>query len=152
MITPENTQMKRNLSALDEYINSVYRIILLFIPGACQCAGIVYTFEKIMGWLPEVNWVALIIFDITCLIYLAVSIFFVRTGFKDGVVTPKKLRDGKIFLLILEVVQFNFILYLIPATDFWGFAFFFAILTAFFLDTRFITIVSLEIGLSVVAS
>lgn len=130
-----DTKRRVYLSALDEYINKVYVLVLLLVPGACQCAGLAYTFEKVMGWLPGVSWMALIIFDITCLIYLTIGIFLIKTGFKDGLVRADKLKIGKIFLVILMVIQFNFILYMIPATDFWGFAFFFVILMAFFLDS-----------------
>ncbi|MBQ8569150.1 MAG: hypothetical protein IJ446_08030 [Oscillospiraceae bacterium] len=52
--TVDNEAIK-NLSALDEYINKVYVLVLLLVPGACQCAGILYTFEKIMGWMPTVS-------------------------------------------------------------------------------------------------
>lgn len=136
MNTLENTRKKKYLSALDEYINKVYKLILLIVPGACECAGLAYTFSKIIGWLPSVSWVTLIIFDITCLLYLAISIFFIRTGFKDGYVQQNKLKAAKIFLILLMLIQFNFILYMIPATDFWAFAFFFVILTAFFWITN----------------
>ena len=151
----KNTQSitsNKYLSALDEYINKVYVLVLLLVPGACQCAGLKYTFEKIMGWLPSVNWTALIIFDITCLIYLFTGIFFIRTGFEDGLVSPKKLKAGKIFLVVIMFIQFNFILYMIPATDFWGFSFFFVILTSFFLDYKMVAITSLEIAGSVFVS
>lgn len=140
------------LSALEEYINRVYIIVMLMIPGACQCAGLVYTVEKIIGWLPTVSWPALIIFDLTCLIYLIVAVFLVKTGFKDGLVRADRMKMGKIYIIVLELVQFNFILHMIPATDFWGFAFYFVILSTFFLDYKLVTVVSLEIGLSVVAS
>lgn len=152
MNTLENTQKKKYLSALDEYINKVYKLILLIVPGACECAGLAYTFSKIIGWLPSVSWVTLIIFDITCLLYLAISIFFIRTGFKDGYVQQNKLKAAKIFLILLMLIQFNFILYMIPATDFWAFAFFFVILTAFFLDYKLVAITSAEIGASVIVS
>lgn len=148
----ENNVSTKNLSALDEYINKVYILVLLLVPGACQCAGLLYTFEKIMGWLPSVNWLALIIFDVTCLIYLFTGIFFVRTGFIDGLVSSAKLKAGKIFLVVIMLIQFNFILYMIPATDFWGFAFFFVILTAFFLDYKMVAITSLEIAGSIAVS
>lgn len=49
-------------------------------------------------------------------------------------------------------IQFNFIVHLIPATDFWGFAFFFVILTAFLLDYKLVAIVSGEISISIVAA
>lgn len=145
-------QDTKYLSALDEYINKVYILVLLLVPGACECAGLAYTFSKIMGWLPTVSWIALIIFDLTCLIYLVIGIFFIKTGIKDGYVIQNKLRAGKIFLVLIMLVQFNFIIYMIPATDFWGFAFFFVILTSFFLDYKMVAITSLEIAGSIVVS
>ena len=145
-------QKKIYLSALDEYINKVYKIVLLLIPGACECAGLSYTFSKIMGWLPGVSWIALVIFDITCLFYLAVGIFFIKTGIQDGYVIPGKLRAGKIFLVVVMLVQFNFIVYMIPATDFWGFAFFFVVLMAFFLDYKIVAVTAAEIAASIIAS
>lgn len=143
---------KKYVSALDEYINKVYILVLLLVPGACQCAGILYTFSKFVGWLPGVNWMALIIFDLTCLIYLALGICFIRTSFEQGLVSYRKLKLGKIFLVVIMFIQFNFILYMIPATDFWGFAFFFVILTAFFLDYKMVAATSLEIGGSLIVA
>lgn len=151
MKTVEKTQ-KRYLSALDEYINKVYILVLLLVPGACECAGLAYTFSKFMGWLPSVSWIALIIFDITCLLYLAIGIFFIKTGIDEGYVLQNKLKAGKIFLVVIMFIQFNFIVYMIPATDFWGFAFFFVILTSFFLDYKMVAITSLEIAGSIIAS
>ena len=140
------------LSALDEYINKVYILVLILVPGACQCAGILYTFSRFVGWLPGVSWLALIIFDVTCLIYLTIGIIFIRIGFENGLVSYKKLKWGKIFLVVIMFIQFNFILYMIPATDFWGFAFFFVILTAFFLDYKMVAATSLEIAGSLIVA
>lgn len=148
----EKSKKDKSLSALDEYINKVFKIILLIVPAACEAAGLVYTVSKFAGWIPTVNWLELIIFDVTCLFYLAFSIYLIKTGIKDGCVMPGKLKEGKIFLIILMLVQFNFILYMVPATDFWAFAFFFVILTAFFLDYKLVSIVALEVGGSVVVS
>lgn len=149
----EKKQSKKYyLSALDEYINKVYVLVLLLVPGACQCAGLAYTFEKIMGWLPSVSWTALIVFDVTCLLYLTIGIILVKTGFHDGLVRADKLKTGKIFIVVIMLIQFNFILYMIPATDFWGFAFFFVILTSFFLDFKMVTAASIEIAGSLVVS
>lgn len=152
MKASENTQNKKYLSALDEYTNKVYILVLLLVPGACECAGLAYTFSKVMGWLPTVSWLALIIFDITCLLYLAIGIFFIKTGIKDGYVLERKLKAGKIFLVVIMFIQFNFIVYMIPATDFWGFAFFFVILTSFFLDYKMVAVTSFEIGASIIVS
>lgn len=143
-----DANQKVQISALDEYINKVYTLILILVPGACQCAGIAYTFEKLMGWMPEVSWVALIIFDLTCLIYLAIGIFLIKTGISNGVVKSSSLKAGKIYLAILVPIQFNFILYMVPAMDFWGFAFFFAVFAAFFLDYILAAVTCLEVGIS----
>lgn len=152
MKAEKNTKEKKYLSALDEYINKVYILVLLLVPGACECAGLAYTFSKFMGWVPSVSWLTLVIFDVTCLIYLAIGIFFIKTGFKNGYVAKNKLKNGKIFLVIIMFIQYNFILYMIPATDFWGFAFFFVILTSFFLDYKMVAVTSIEIAGSIVAS
>ena len=152
MKTLENTQKKKYLSVLDEYINKVYILVLLLVPSACECAGIAYTFSKFMGWLPTVKWITLIIFDVTCLIYMGIGIYFVKTGIKDGLVLRNKLKAGKVFLVVIMFIQFNFIVYMIPATDFWGMAFFFVILTSFFLDYKMVAAASLEIAASIVVS
>ncbi len=141
---------KRNLTALDEYINKVYVLVLLLIPGACQCAGIMYTFMKIMGWMPPVSWTALLIFDVTCLIYLGIGIYFIKTGFEDGVVKASSLKAGKVFVAVIMLIQWNFIQYMVPAGDFWGFAFFFVVLTTFFLDYKLVAFTSAEIVVSLV--
>jgi len=138
------------LSALDEYINKVYVLVLLLIPGACQCAGIMYTFMKVMGWLPPVSWTALLIFDVTCLIYLGIGIYFVKTGFENGILKASSLKAGKIFSAVIMIIQWNFIQYMVPAGDFWGFAFFFVVLTTFFLDYKLVAFTSVEIVVSLV--
>ncbi len=139
---------KVNLSALDEYINKVYVLILLMIPGACLCAGVMYTFIKVMGWMPAVSWTALVIFDFTCLLYLGIGILLIKTGFEDGLVKASSLKVGKLFLLIIMLIQWNFIQFMVPAKDFWGFAFFFVVLTAFFLDYKLVAATSVEIAVS----
>ena len=141
---------KKYSSALDEYINKVYVLILLLVPGACQCAGILYTIEKICGLFPTVSWLALIVFDITCLIYLAIGIYFVRTGFEKGFVAQKKLKAAKVFLVVIMFIQYNFILWMIPSTEFWGYALLFVIATAFFVDVKMVIVTAIEITVSLV--
>lgn len=144
---------KKSLTALEEYIKKVYCLVLLIVPGACQCAGLTFTAEKIIGWYPTINWAAMIIFDLTCLLYLMIGIYFVKTGIsKDGTVKPKKLIAGKIYIVLIMFIQFNFILYMVPFGEFWAFAFFFVILTAFFFDCKMVGITIGEIFLSLILS
>lgn len=67
-------------------------------------------------------------------------------------IKPKSLLAGKLFLIALMLIQFNFIVYMIPATDFRAYAFFFVILTAFFLGWKVVAIASVEVGGSIVAA
>ncbi len=142
----------KNLSALEDYINKVYAIVLLSVPGACQAAGVLYTLEKIIGLLPMVSWLLLIVFDMTCLLYLGIGIFFVKTGYRNHMVLQNKLRSGKLFLIVIMFTQFNFILYMIPSSEFWAFAFLFTVATALFLDSRMVLATSAEIVLSLTAA
>ena len=142
----------KNTTALDEYINKVYTIVLLSVPGACQAAGILYTLEKAIGLFPTVSWIMLVIFDITCLTYLAIGIYFVKTGYENKLVKPQKLKYGKVFLVIIMFIQYNFILYMIPSTEFWAFAFLFTIATSLFLDSRMVLITGIEITVSIIVS
>ncbi|MBQ1689027.1 MAG: hypothetical protein II073_07090 [Lachnospiraceae bacterium] len=143
---------KRELTALEDYVNKVYIMVLLLVPGACQCAGITYTIEKVIGWLPTVSWIALIVFDCTCLLYLLIGIYFIRTGFEDNLVKDQKLKSGKIYIVLIMFTQFNFILYMVPSCDFWGFSFFFVILTSFFLDGKMVGATIVEITCSLIVS
>lgn len=142
----------KDKSALNEYINKVYVLILLLVPGACQCAGLLYTIEKSIGLFPTVSWLELIIFDITCLLYLFIGIYFVKTGFVDGFVSPSKLKAAKIFLVIIMFTQYNFILYMIPSTEFLGYALLFVIAVAFFIDVKVVVITASEITISLIVS
>lgn len=125
---------------------------MLLVPGACQCAGLLYTIEKAIGLFPTVNWTALIVFDSTCLIYLAIGIYFVRTGFVNGLVSASKLKAAKLFLVVIMFIQYNFILYMIPSTEFWGYALLFVMATAFFVDVKMILVTAIEITLSIFVS
>lgn len=143
----------RSLTALEEYIKKVYCLVLLIVPGACLCAGLTFTAEKMIGWYPMVNWTALFIFDMTCLFYFLLGIYFVKTGIsKDGMIKSAKLNAGKIYIVLIMFIQFNFILYMIPFGEFWAFAFFFVILTAFFFDCRMVVAAIGEIFLSLIVS
>lgn len=143
----------KSLTALEEYIKKVYCMVILIVPGACQCAGLTFTVEKVLGWYPTVSWLALILFDTTCLIYLAIGIYFVKTGItKEGMIKPNMLKAGKIYIILVMLIQFNFILYMVPFAEFWAFSFFFVILTAFFLDYKMVVITIAEIFVSMIVS
>lgn len=141
---------KKELTALEVYINKTYAIVLLSVTLACLVAGITYTAQKLQGYYETVNWIALIIFDITNLIYLAIAIFFVKTGYENGVVQKSKLKQSKIFLVIIMLIQYNFILYMVPAREFWAYSFLFTMVTGLLLDTHMVLATIIEIMGSII--
>ncbi len=143
---------KKALTALDIYINKVYVLVLLLVPGTCVFAGIGYTANKLQGFFPETSWTGLIIFDLSCILYLLIGIFFIKTGKQDGHVQKSKLKQSKIFLVVIMLTQFNFISYLVPTTEFWAFAFLFTIITSLLLDSKMVAVTIAEIVLSLVVS
>lgn len=133
-------------------MSKVYRWVILIITGACACAGITFSLLKLLGFYQDVNWGLLFIFVCTCLVYVGIGNGLISRCMKDGKLDPKMLTYGKIFLAVILLIQYNFILYLVPSKDFWAFAFFFVILSSFFLDYKLVLISIAEIGISLLFS
>ena len=80
----------------------------------------------------------------------------VKTSFDEkGFLKEGKLKVGKIFSVVVLIIQWNYLLYMLPTRTFWGFLFFFLILMSFFLDIKMllgsglICMISLFIGWAV---
>ena len=72
---------KYELSALDAYINRVYKFAVLFVPILCLCAGGTITILNGLNLYPVANTVLLAVFDFSALIYLLIGIYFSKTGY-----------------------------------------------------------------------
>ena len=137
MKVPQNDQIQsdKTLSTLDAYINRVYRIIVLIIPIICICASITITTLHLTGHYPDINRTALLLFDLSDILYLLIGIYLFHTGFgPDGIVLPAKLAAGKYIMTLILLIQWNAISYLWPFTDFWAFSVLFTIVLALFFD------------------
>lgn len=137
-----------NLNVLELYMTKVYTYIMMIVTGSVTAAGFTFTLLKILGKYPAVSWPKLLVFLATDITYVIIGIFFIRKTIVNGKLRNDMLKKGKIFLFLIELIQYNFILYLIPSREFWSFTFYFVILTAFFLDVRYTGILSLCIVLS----
>lgn len=143
---------KKALTALDVYINRAYKLVLLLVPLTCLLAGMGYTSQKFQGNFADVSWITLIIFDCTDLVYLAIAVYFIKTGVKDGIVDAQKLKYSKVFLVVIMFIQFNFILYAVPTKEFWAFSFLFTVVTGLLLDRKMVMATIVEISLSLIVS
>lgn len=142
---------------LQDYMNKMFTLVIILVTGSTTIAGGTFWALKHMGYYPDVSSAMLGGFIATCVIYLIAGILLIKFSYAtneegEKYIKPKMLLVGKIFIVILEAVQFNFIMYMIPSREFWAYGFYFLICAAFMLDTRLVCIVAAEIGASLIAS
>lgn len=145
--------MDRKKTAVEVYLSTVFKWGLIILVSACMCATVTFNTEKMFGLYPDVPWLATIGLGVMDLIFYAIAILIVKTSFeKNGDLKEGRLKIGKIFSVVVLVIQWNYLLYMLPTRTFWGFLFFFLILMAFFLDVKMLLVsglvcmVSLFIG------
>ena len=151
-----NSEVNKNqqeMSALDAYLNRVYKIIILMAPLTALGSAVTFTAFKIIGWYSEVDTTALVIFDISNILYILTAIYLFRTCIgSDGLLRRDKLKTGKIFISAVILIQWNFISYLVPLTEWWAYAFLFMVLAVFFFDVKMMLFNSVGIIISLIIS
>ena len=131
--------MEKKKGAVEVYLSTVFKWGIIIFVSACMCATLTFMTEKLLGFYPNVPWIALTLFVLMDVLVFLIGIFIVKTSFDgEGYLKEGKLKVGKLFTGIVLVVQWNYILYMIPSRTFWGFLFFFLILIAFFLDIKLV--------------
>ena len=141
--------MNKKKTAVEVYLSTVFKWGLIILVCACMCATVMFNTEKMFGLYPNVPWLATIGLGVMDSIFFITAILIVRSSFdKDGYLKDGRLRIGKIFSVAVLVIQWNYLLYMLPTRTFWGFLFFFLILIAFFLDIKILLISGLACMIS----
>lgn len=145
--------MNKKRTSVEVYLSTVFKWGLIILVCACMCATVMFNTEKMFGLYPAVPWLATIGLGIMDVIFFAIAIIIIKTSFdSEGYLLEGRLKIGKIFSVVALVLQWNYLLYMLPSRTFWGFLFFFLILMAFFLDIKMLVVsglacmVSLFIG------
>lgn len=124
------------MEVIKKYWESVYRYILVLIPGLCMCAGCYWTMCKFFGAYPSLPWISLILFDLSHLLYMSIGIYFIYRNKKDSTYISEHLPSVKAFIVIALFIQYNAILYLFPSYYVWECTFLFLSVLAFLFDSR----------------
>lgn len=143
---------QKSTSALEVYIGKVYKIALLSITLTCLLGGLSSTMDRLSGFYQNISFGIFLFCDLTNVIYVLIAIFLIKTGYENGVVKPSKLRQSKIFLMVIMLIQYNILLYMAPVREYWAFSFLFTIVTGLFLDSKVVLITSVEITASLLVS
>ena len=131
--------MGKSKTAVEVYLSTVFKWGLIVLVSAAMCAAVMFNSEKMFGLYPDVPWLGSIVLAVMDVIFVAVAAAIIKTSFdEEGYLIDGKLKIGKWFSTFVVVVQWNYLLYLVPSRTFWGFLFFFLILIAFFLDIKLV--------------
>lgn len=124
------------MKLITKYWNSIYICVLLMITGACFCAGLFFTFFKLLGNYPELSWIQILSFDFSHIVYIGIAIFFIVKNKKDYNYIPTHLRYLKSYTIVILIIQYVFILALFPSTYIWTLTYLFILGFIFFFDSR----------------
>ena len=141
--------MEKKKTAVEVYLSAVFKWGLIVLVCAAMCATVMFNTEKLLGLYPAVPWIASIGLGIMDVTFFVIAIFIVKTSFdENGYLKDGKLKIGKMFSAFVVVVQWIYLLCMVPSRTFWGFLFFFLVLIAFFLDIKLL----LTCGIACIAS
>ena len=141
--------MGKKKTAVEVYLSAVFKWGLIILVSACMCATVTFNAEKLFGLYPTVPWIATIMLGVMDTTFFVIAVFLVKTSFdENGYLKAGRLKIGKIFSAVVLVIQWNYLLYMLPTRTFWGFLFFFLILMAFFLDIKLVLISGLACMIS----
>lgn len=132
--------MEKKRTAVEVYFSGVFRWGLTILVSACMCASIMFTTEKLLNVYPQTSWISVILFDLMDIAFFISAMFLIKTSYEGGYLKEGRLRLAKLFSAVILIIQWNYILYMIPSRTFWGFLFFFLILMAFYLDVKMLLI------------
>lgn len=124
------------MNVIKKYWDSVYIYVLLLVPGMCMCAGTFWTICKMNGLYQELNWIQIIIFDFSQIVYLSIGLFFIYKNKKNSSYISEHLVYVKGFIVFSLFVQYNFIMYLFPSDFVWECTVLFFGLIAFLFDSK----------------
>lgn len=128
------------MTIVKKYWDSVYAYILLVVPLCCICAGIYFTTCRLLGYYSDLSWTYLILFDITQLIYLGISIYYIIHARKDSFYIFSHMIHFKGFMSSVMIIQYFFILAFFPSDYLWECTFIFMAASIIFFDFKLMCI------------
>ena len=140
----------KEINVIESYMTKLYKGILTITLLSLLAAVSTLFGLKAFGFYRTVSWSSLAVFGVTNVIYTIIGVYLVRNGIENDVVKPVMMKRAKLFMTLIIVIQFNFILYLVPSKEVWAFLFYFILLEAFFFDHVLIAVTCSSIFISLI--
>lgn len=139
-------------SAYDIFLAMIFKWVLITLSAATLCAAITFIVLYGLGFYPDRPWLVFILFAMINVMWVVLSCIIIRDSMEDGRLKETKLKQGKILLFCVMVVNFNYITYAFPSRVFWCYIFFFILFSQFFLQYKFTIFISLVLMGSILLS
>ena len=132
---------------IEEYMDHVYKLVLILLAASCAAAGVSYVGLKLMGMADFVKWSTLAVYMLICVIYTVVCIFIIK---RPGTL-KSKIRQTKNIMFGVLMVQTNILYIFFPGKTMWGIFVFFFVLAGLLIDFKFQVTLTLTSLLCMVA-
>lgn len=118
---------------IEEYMDHVYKLVLILLAASCAAAGVSYVGLKLMGMADFVKWSTLAVYMLICVIYTVVCIFIIK---RPGTL-KSKIRQTKNIMFGVLMVQTNILYIFFPGKTMWGIFVYFFVLAGLLIDFKF---------------
>lgn len=103
---------------VEEYMESVQKIMLALISISCLMAGLIYGALKIMGFYEGIEWSSILLYIVLCMVYTVVAVRISRTKAELKI----RIKYTKIYMLCILVIQTNVLYVFFPGKTMWEYS------------------------------
>lgn len=101
---------------IEEYMDHVYKLVLILLAASCAAAGVIYAGLKLIGVADFVRWSTWAIYILICVIYTAICVFVIK---RQGTL-KSKIRQTKGMMFCVLILQTNILNIFFPGKTMWG--------------------------------
>lgn len=118
---------------IEEYMDHVYKLVLILLAASCAAAGVIYAGLKLIGVADFVRWSTWAIYMLICVIYTVICVFVIK---RQGTL-KSKIRQTKNIMFGVLMVQTNILYIFFPGKTMWGIFVYFFVPAGLLIDFKF---------------
>lgn len=124
--------MMEQKGIIEEYMEHVYKAVLIVVSISCAMAGFIYAGLKLLG-LQQAKWSVIVTYLMISLCYVVASVFIM----KKNSTLKDKIRYTKVFMFVVLMIQANILYVFFPGKTMWGVFVYFFVIAGMLVDFRF---------------